>query len=86
MGRVTRAEIKLLFTLWLIIMVGLCVLWLVASRDGLPSPSKPWTPFPNVEGMGSRTLSLPLSAKLSDQDVDDVIAEGSRWLISDTLG
>ncbi len=29
--------------------------------------------FPNVEAVGSSTLSLPLSAKLTDQDVEDVI-------------
>lgn len=30
--------------------------------------------FPNAERIGSRTVSLPLSAKLSDDDVRDVIA------------
>jgi dTDP-4-amino-4,6-dideoxygalactose transaminase len=30
--------------------------------------------FPNAEWIGARTLSLPFSAKLSDQDVEDVIA------------
>jgi len=30
--------------------------------------------FPNAEWIGARTLSLPFSAKLRDQDVDDVIA------------
>ena len=30
--------------------------------------------FPNAEWIGARTLSLPLSAKLSDADVGDVIA------------
>jgi dTDP-4-amino-4,6-dideoxygalactose transaminase len=30
--------------------------------------------FPNAEWIGERTLSLPFSAKLSDQDVEDVIA------------
>lgn len=30
--------------------------------------------FPNAEFIGERTLSLPLSAKLSDEDVADVIA------------
>jgi dTDP-4-amino-4,6-dideoxygalactose transaminase len=29
--------------------------------------------FPNAEYIGARTLSLPFSAKLTDQDVDDVI-------------
>lgn len=29
--------------------------------------------FPNAEFIGERTLSLPLSAKLTDQDVEDVI-------------
>ena len=30
--------------------------------------------FPNAEWIGERTLSLPFSGKLSDQDVEDVIA------------
>jgi len=30
--------------------------------------------FPNAEWVGERTVSLPLSAKLTDQDVEDVIA------------
>jgi dTDP-4-amino-4,6-dideoxygalactose transaminase len=30
--------------------------------------------YPNAEWVGERTLSLPLSAKLTDSDVDDVIA------------
>jgi dTDP-4-amino-4,6-dideoxygalactose transaminase len=30
--------------------------------------------FPNAEHIGDRTLSLPLSPKLSDRDVEDVIA------------
>jgi dTDP-4-amino-4,6-dideoxygalactose transaminase len=30
--------------------------------------------FPNAEHIGDRTLSLPLSPKLTDRDVDDVIA------------
>ena len=30
--------------------------------------------FPNAKAIGDRTLSLPLSAKLSDADVEDVIA------------
>jgi dTDP-4-amino-4,6-dideoxygalactose transaminase len=30
--------------------------------------------FPHAEHIGDRTLSLPLSARLSDGDVDDVIA------------
>ena len=30
--------------------------------------------FPNAEHVSDRTLSLPLSAKLSDDDVEDVIA------------
>lgn len=30
--------------------------------------------FPNTEWIGDRTLSLPLSAKLTDEDVEDVIA------------
>ena len=34
-----------------------------------------WGPdeFPNANSIGQRTVSLPLSAKLSDEDVDDVI-------------
>lgn len=34
--------------------------------------------FPNAEYIGSRTLSLPLSAKLTDDDVADVIAAVRR--------
>jgi len=34
--------------------------------------------FPNAEFIGARTLSLPLSAGLSDQDVEDVIAAVHR--------
>ncbi len=34
--------------------------------------------FPEAEWVGERTLSLPLSAKLSDGDVDDVIEAVSR--------
>jgi len=34
--------------------------------------------FPNAEWIGDRTLSLPFSGKLSDQDVDDVIAAVSE--------
>jgi len=30
--------------------------------------------YPNAESIGARTLSLPLSAKLGDRDVEDVIA------------
>ena len=30
--------------------------------------------FPNAEFISERTLSLPLSANLTDKDVDDVIA------------
>ncbi len=30
--------------------------------------------FPNTEYIGARTLSLPFSAKLTDQDVEDVVA------------
>lgn len=35
-----------------------------------------WMPsdFPHAESIGNRTVSLPLSARLTDQDVDDVIA------------
>jgi dTDP-4-amino-4,6-dideoxygalactose transaminase len=34
--------------------------------------------FPNAERIGDRTLSLPLSPKLSDRDVEDVIAAVRR--------
>lgn len=37
----------------------------------------PWT-LPNAEYIGERTISLPLSAKLSDQDVSDVIEATSK--------
>ena len=30
--------------------------------------------FPNAEWIGARTLSLPLSAALTDNDVDDVVS------------
>mgnify|MGYP001241522338 CR=1 FL=1 len=30
--------------------------------------------YPNAKAIGDRTISLPLSPRLSDQDVDDVIA------------
>ena len=30
--------------------------------------------FPNAEAIGERTVSIPLSAKLRDEDVEDVIA------------
>ena len=35
-----------------------------------------WQPtdYPNAHAIGDRTVSLPLSAKLSNEDVDDVIA------------
>ncbi len=36
--------------------------------------------FPNAEYIGSRTVSLPLGANLTDKDVADVIA-AVRWLI-----
>jgi len=36
--------------------------------------------FPHAEDIGKRTVSLPLSAKLSDQDVDDVIQAVSKIL------
>lgn len=34
--------------------------------------------FPNAEHIGERTLSLPLSAKLTDRDVEDVIVAVRR--------
>lgn len=36
--------------------------------------------FPNAEFISDRTVSLPLSAKLSDKDVDDVISAVNRIL------
>jgi len=36
--------------------------------------------FPNAEYIGERTISLPLSAKLSDKDVEDVIKAVTRIL------
>jgi len=36
--------------------------------------------FPAAEYIGERTLSLPLSAKLTDEDVEDVIAAVRRVL------
>ncbi|MGH7702125.1 MAG: DegT/DnrJ/EryC1/StrS family aminotransferase, partial [Gemmatimonadales bacterium] len=36
--------------------------------------------FPRAEFIGERTLSLPLSAKLTDEDVEDVIAAVQRVL------
>lgn len=36
--------------------------------------------FPNAEYLSDRTLSLPLSAKLTEQDVDDVIAAVCKTL------
>ena len=37
--------------------------------------------FPNAEWISDRTISLPLSAKLKDEDVEDVIAAVRRVLI-----
>ena len=37
--------------------------------------------FPNARHISDRTLSLPLSAKLTDQDVDDVIAAVRKVLL-----
>lgn len=37
--------------------------------------------FPNAEWISNRTISLPLSAKLTDEDVEDVIAAVRRVLI-----
>jgi len=39
--------------------------------------------FPNAEWIGDRTLSLPFSGKLSDQDVDDVIAAVREVCVGD---
>ena len=36
--------------------------------------------FPNAEWISDRTLSLPLSPKLTDEDVEDVIAAVRRNL------
>ena len=38
--------------------------------------------FPNARHISDRTLSLPLSAKLSDDDVEDVIAAVRKILTS----
>jgi len=38
--------------------------------------------FPAAEQVGDRTVSLPLSAKLGDEDVEDVIAAVFRVLPS----
>lgn len=68
---------------------------LIAQRIGtgvhyLPVHLHPWYretfghregEFPNAEYIGARTLSLPLSTKLSDGDVQDVI-EGLRQVLS----
>ena len=32
-----------------------------------------WGDFPNAEWISDRTVSIPLSAKLSNEDVEDVI-------------
>jgi dTDP-4-amino-4,6-dideoxygalactose transaminase len=42
--------------------------------------------FPNTEFVADRTVSLPLSAKLTDEDVDDVINAASTILKSHTRG
>jgi dTDP-4-amino-4,6-dideoxygalactose transaminase len=41
-----------------------------------------WRPedYPNAMAIGRQTVSLPLSAKLSDEDVEDVIAAVERSL------
>jgi dTDP-4-amino-4,6-dideoxygalactose transaminase len=38
--------------------------------------------FPNAEWISDRTLSLPLSARLTDEDVQDVIASVTRACVS----
>jgi dTDP-4-amino-4,6-dideoxygalactose transaminase len=40
--------------------------------------------FPNAEYIGERTVSIPLSAKLTDEDVEDVIFAVQSILISNT--
>lgn len=42
-----------------------------------------WTPkeFPNAQWISDRTISLPLSSKLTDDDVDDVITALTKILI-----
>jgi dTDP-4-amino-4,6-dideoxygalactose transaminase len=42
--------------------------------------------FPNAEYVSDRTVSLPMSAKLSDQDVDDVIAAVTQVVLSHKKG
>ena len=42
--------------------------------------------FPAAEWISDRTLSLPLSAKLTDADVDDVIAAVTRACVSSRRG
>lgn len=44
-----------------------------------------WRPdeYPNAQRVGRQTVSLPLSAKLTDKDVDDVIAAVRRVLCPD---
>src|SRR5262249_33806771 len=37
--------------------------------------------FPNARDISDRTISLPLSARLSDQDVDDVVAAVRKVLL-----
>jgi dTDP-4-amino-4,6-dideoxygalactose transaminase len=41
-----------------------------------------WSPdaYPSARDVGRRTVSLPLSARLSDDDVDDVIEALTRVL------
>jgi len=40
-----------------------------------------WGDFPNAEFISDRTISLPLSAKLSDEDVNDVIKAVKKLLV-----
>ena len=43
-----------------------------------------WQPedYPNASYVGLRTISLPISAKLTDADVEDVIAGVKKCLAS----
>ena len=42
--------------------------------------------FPNAEWISDRTISLPLSAKLTDDDVDDVVAAVRRACLAPSQG
>ena len=41
--------------------------------------------FPNTEFVADRTISIPLSAKLTNEDVDDVITAVRKILLSNIL-